>query len=116
MLGASPYPVQGMGALARRPADIAAHGLPEDHYDRYLRAIASLSRTDVQEAARRHLDPDRLAIVAVGPADRPRGQLEGLAPVTVRSADDPPPIHTPTSIHLPRPVPRPGHPGLPPAA
>jgi zinc protease len=89
MLGVFPYTVQSMGDLARRLADIAVYGLPDDYFDRYLRAIASLSRTDVQEAARRHLDPDRLAIVAVGPADPLRGQLEGLGEVTVRSADDP---------------------------
>jgi len=89
MLGVFPYTVQSMGDLARRLADIAVYGLPDDYFDRYLRAIASLSRADVQEAARRHLDPDRLAIVAVGPADRLRGQLEGLGEVTVRSADDP---------------------------
>ena len=89
MLGVFPYTVQSMGDLARRLADLAVYGLPDDHYDRYLRAIASLSRADVQEAARRHLDPDRLAIVAVGPADALRGQLEELGEVVVRSADDP---------------------------
>jgi zinc protease len=89
MLGVFPYTVQSMGDLARRLADIAVYGLPDDYFDRYLRAIASLSRADVQEAARRHLDPDRLAIVAVGPADPLRGQLEGLGEVAVRSTDDP---------------------------
>jgi len=88
MLGVFPYTVQGMGDLARRLADIAVYGLPDDYYERYLHTIASLSRAAVQEAARRHLDPDRLAIVAVGPADRLRGQLEGLGEVVVRSADD----------------------------
>jgi zinc protease len=87
MLGVFPYTVQSMGDLARRLADIAVYGLPDDYYDRYLRAIASLRRADVQEAARRHLDPDRLAIVAVGPADQLRGQLEGLGETVVRSAD-----------------------------
>jgi zinc protease len=89
MLGVFPYTVQSMGDLARRLADLAVYGLPDDHYDRYLRAIASLSRADVQEAARRHLDPDRLAIVAVGPSDALRGQLEELGEVVVRFADDP---------------------------
>jgi zinc protease len=87
MLGVFPYTMQSMSDLARRLADMAVHGLPDDHYERYLRTIASLSRADVQEAARRHLHPDRLAIVAVGPADRLRGQLEGLGELAVRSAD-----------------------------
>jgi len=88
MLGVFPYTVQGMGDVARRLADIAVYGLPDDYYERYLRTIASLSRTDLQEAARRHLDPDRLALVAVGPADPLRRQLEGLGEIVVRSADD----------------------------
>ncbi|HEV3074997.1 MAG TPA: pitrilysin family protein [Thermoanaerobaculia bacterium] len=88
MLGVFPYTVQGMSDVARRLADIAVYGLPDDYYERYLRTIASLSRADLQEAARRHLDPDRLAIVAVGPADPLRRQLEGLGEVAVRSGDD----------------------------
>jgi zinc protease len=88
MLGVFPYTVQSIGDLSRRLADLAVYGLPDDHYDSYLRAIASLSRADVQEAARRHIDPDRLAVVAVGPAEQLRGQLEPLGEVTVRSAHD----------------------------
>jgi zinc protease len=88
MLGVFPYTVQGIGDVARRLADIAVYGLPDDYYERYLRTIASLSRADLQEAARRHLDPDRLALVAVGPADPLCRQLEGLGEVVVRSADD----------------------------
>lgn len=88
MLGVFPYTVQGMSDVSRRLADLAVYGLPDDYYERYLRTIASLSRADLQEAARRHLDPDRLAIVAVGPADPLRRQLEGLGEVVVRSVDD----------------------------
>jgi len=96
MLGVFPYTVQSMGDVARRLADLAVYGLPDDYYDHYLRAIASLSRADVQEAARRHLDADHLAIVAVGPADRLRGQLEGLGEVVVRSSDDLSPTESPS--------------------
>jgi zinc protease len=87
MLGVFPYTVQGLGDLTRRLADLAAYGLPDDHYDRYLRTVASVSRADIQEAARRHLHPDRLAIVAVGPAEQLRPQLEPLGEVVVREAD-----------------------------
>lgn len=86
ILGVFPYTVQGIGDVARRLADLAVYGLPDDYYDRYLRAIAMLSREALLEVARRHLDPDRLAIVAVGPADRLRPQLEDLGEVAVRPA------------------------------
>jgi zinc protease len=88
MLGVFPYTVQSVADLAKRLADLAVYGLPDDHYDRYLRAIASLTRDEMQQAARRHLLPDRLAIVAVGPAEELRSQLEGLGEVVTRSSDD----------------------------
>jgi zinc protease len=87
-LGVFPYTVQTIADLAKRLADLAVYGLPDDHFDNYLRALASLTRDDLQEAARRHLHPDHLAIVAVGPADPLRAQLEPLGEVVVRSADD----------------------------
>ncbi len=88
MLGVFPYTVQSIADLAKRLADLAVYGLPDDYYDRYLRALGSLTREDVQQAARRHLFPDRLAIVAVGPAETLRAQLEPLGEVVIRTSDE----------------------------
>lgn len=88
ILGVFPYTMQTITDLARRLADLAVYGLPDDHYDRYLRTIATLSREDVLATARRHLHPDHLAVVAVGPAEQLRPQLESLGEVTVRAADE----------------------------
>jgi zinc protease len=85
ILGVFPYTVQTIADLARRLADLAIYGLPDDHYDRYLRTVATLSRADIQEAARRHLHPDQSAIVAVGPAELLRPQFESFAEVIVRA-------------------------------
>jgi zinc protease len=89
MLGVFPYTVQGLGDVTRRLADLAVYDLPDDHYDRYLRTIASTSRADLREAAQRHLHPDRLAIVAVGPAEVLRPQFEPLGEVVVSSLPSP---------------------------
>jgi zinc protease len=89
ILGVFPYTVQTIADLARRLADLAIYGLPDDHYDRYLRTVATLSRADVQDAARRHLRPGQSAIVAVGPAELLRPQFADLGEVTVRAIDDP---------------------------
>ena len=40
--------------------------------------------------ARRHLDPERIAVVAVGPAEILEPQLEGVGPVTVWSPEGEP--------------------------
>ena len=42
MLGVFPYTVQSIADLAKRLADLAVYGLPDDYYDRYLRALGSL--------------------------------------------------------------------------
>jgi len=94
ILGVFPNTVQGIGKVSRRLSDLAVYGLPDDYFDRYLRAVASLSRDEVQEAARRHLDPGRLAVVAVGPAEKLRRQLEPLGEVEVRSSDVLPTLRT----------------------
>ena len=92
ILGVFPYTVQSRADVARRLADLAVYGLPDDYFDRYLRAIASLSRAALQEAAQRHLDPEHLAVVAVGPAEPLRRQLEPLGEVTVCSPEQPAPV------------------------
>jgi zinc protease len=91
MLGVFPYTMQTITDLAQRIADLAIYGLPDDHYDRYLRTVATLTRADIQDAARRHLHPDQSAIVAVGPAELLRPQFEALAlgAVAVRAMDAP---------------------------
>ncbi len=48
-------------------ATIERLGLGLDYPARHLAAIASVGPREVREAARRHLHPDRLAVVAVGP-------------------------------------------------
>ena len=42
------------------------HGYPRDFIQRYQKALAAVTKADVLRAAREHLDPARLTIVAVG--------------------------------------------------
>ncbi|HVT59620.1 MAG TPA: pitrilysin family protein [Thermoanaerobaculia bacterium] len=87
ILGVFPYTLQTVGDLAKRLEDLAVYGLPDDYFNRYLACVAALSREEVLELARRHLDPDHAAIVAVGPADLLRPQLEALGELTVTAPD-----------------------------
>ena len=82
-LGVFPYSLQTVGDVSRRLETMVVFGLPDDYYTHYLERIAATTREEVQEVARRHLDPERLAIVAVGPAEILEPQFEGLGPVTV---------------------------------
>jgi zinc protease len=83
MIGVFPYTVQTIGDLAKRLETLSVYGLPDDYYSWYLERIAGVTREEVLEAARRHLDPEHIAIVAVGPAEALEKQLAGLGPVTI---------------------------------
>ncbi len=83
MIGVFPYTVQTIGDLAKRLETLSVYGLPDDYYTWYLERIAGVTREEVLAAARRHLDPERIAIVAVGPAEALEKQFAGLGPVTV---------------------------------
>jgi zinc protease len=83
LIGVFPYTMQTIGDLAKRLETLAVYGLPDDYFERYLERVREVTAEEVLELARRHLHPDRLAIVAVGPAESLAPQLAPLGPVTV---------------------------------
>jgi predicted Zn-dependent peptidase len=87
ILGVFPYSLQTVGDITRRLETITVYGLPDDYYDGYLERVSSVTREQILAAAVRHLDPDRMTIVAVGPADILEPQFEGVGPVSVWSPE-----------------------------
>lgn len=83
MVGVFPYTLQTIGDLAKRLETLATYGLPDDYFNRYLERLTQVTREELQEVAQRHLHPDRIAVVAVGPAETLEPQLESLGPVKV---------------------------------
>jgi zinc protease len=90
IVGVFPYGLQTVGDVSRRLETLTVFGLPDDYYTHYLERIAATTREDVQTVARRHLDPERIVIVAVGPAEILEPQFEGVGPVTVWSPEGEP--------------------------
>lgn len=76
LLGIFPFTLQRIEGLADRLADLAVFDLPRDYFGSFLDQVAAVTPQDVQEMARRHLDPARLGIVAVGPRELLEGQVE----------------------------------------
>ena len=64
-----------------RALDLAFHGYPAAFWDTYARRLREVSAEQIAEAAARHLDPGRLVIVAVGPAERLVAELAAFGPV-----------------------------------
>lgn len=83
--GVFAYTLQTIGGLAQRLETVATFGLEDDYYEAYPERVRAVTRQDVATVARRHLHPDRAAVVAVGPAETLRPQLEELGPVDVVS-------------------------------
>ena len=46
------------------------NGLADGHLEQLVRSFAEVTRADVRDVARRHLDPDRACIAAAGPITR----------------------------------------------
>ncbi|HUO86036.1 MAG TPA: pitrilysin family protein [Thermoanaerobaculia bacterium] len=88
VVGTFPYTLQTSSGLAERLQTLVVHGLPDDYYDRLPAAVEAVDRETVREMARRHLRPEELVVVAVGPAAELLPQLGELGPSTV---------HRPTS-------------------
>jgi zinc protease len=81
--GVFPYTFQTASDLAKRLETLSVYGLPDDYFERYLERLPTITREEIRTVARRHLHPDHVAVVAVGPAEALVPQLESLGEVTV---------------------------------
>ncbi len=68
-----------MGSLV----DLDLYGLPDDLLDTYRRRIRAVTTDDTARAAKEKLDPERISIVAVGPAEILKDQLSYFGPVQI---------------------------------
>jgi zinc protease len=65
--------------VARAAAQLALYDLPDDYFSTFVPRIMSLKKADVTEAARKHIDPDRLLAVVVGDREKLAAPLRALA-------------------------------------
>ena len=83
LVGVFPYTLQTIGDALQRLKSLAIFGLGDDYYETYPCLLLDIDRQTLLEMARKHFHPDRLAVVAVGPAEELQPQLEGFGPVHV---------------------------------
>ncbi|HUN81062.1 MAG TPA: pitrilysin family protein, partial [Phycisphaerae bacterium] len=62
---------------------IETEGLPADYFSQYMGKIRSASAADILSAAKKLIDPAKLAIIVVGESKAIKADLEKIAPVTV---------------------------------
>jgi len=76
--GVFPIRFESTTAIATALASLVSYGLPDDYFDTYRSQVRSVTADHVLAAARRHLRPDQLQIVAVGDPTVIRAPLEAL--------------------------------------
>jgi zinc protease len=77
-MGSYPLRLETTRALARQVVAVDLHNLGRDYLNRYSEAIGAVTLDAVHEAGRRHLHPEALVTLVVGPAAQCREALEGL--------------------------------------
>jgi zinc protease len=78
LIGSFAVGTETPGQVAARVLTAAKHGLPADYWDRYRNNVQAVTPARIAEAVGRYVDPDRMAIVAVGNA---KGFAASLAPL-----------------------------------
>ena len=87
--GVFPIRFESTTAIATALASLVSYGLPDDYFDTYRSRIRSVTADHVLQAAREHLRPDALQIVAVGDPAVVREPLEELkvGPILIYDAE-----------------------------
>ena len=90
--GVFPIRFESTTAIANALASLVSYELPDDYFDTYRSKIRAVTGEHVIQAARTHLHPEQLQIVAVGDPTVVRGSLEKLeaGPVLVYDAEGAP--------------------------
>jgi predicted Zn-dependent peptidase len=61
-----PLRYENAALVAAQTTHLLTHGLPDDFITQTLEIVRGLSRQEINDAFRQHLDPDRLSLIAVG--------------------------------------------------
>ncbi|HXO20414.1 MAG TPA: pitrilysin family protein [Thermoanaerobaculia bacterium] len=97
LMGVFPYTVQTITDLAKRLETLAVYDLPDDYFDGYVARLAEVTSEQIQEVAQRHVDPEHIAVVAVGPAEVLEPQLAKLGGA-IQVWSRPAPVPAPAAV------------------
>lgn len=55
-----------VGQIAQMLSELVIFNLPDDYFNRYVERVMKVTKEDVQNVARKYIDPEKIAIVVVG--------------------------------------------------
>ncbi|MDO8680304.1 MAG: pitrilysin family protein [Acidobacteriota bacterium] len=78
------------GDLARKLEELVVYNLPDDTFSTFVSSVGAVTGANVQNAAARYVQPDKMAIVVVGDRKVIEGPIRALnlGPITVVPIDD----------------------------
>ncbi len=78
------------GDLARKLEELVVYSLPDDTFSSFISSLGAVTAADVQKAAARYVQPDRMAVVVVGDRKVIEGpiRLLNLGPINIVSIDE----------------------------
>ena len=79
-----PGEFQTTGQIAGELGELVEYHLPDTYFNEYIQKILSVTKAEVEAAAKKYLDPDRIAIVVVGDREKIEAGLQKLDLGTVR--------------------------------
>lgn len=87
---AFPGEFETTGDLARKLEELIAFNLPDDTFANFVGAVGRLTAADLQRAAARYIQPEKMAVVVVGDRGAIEGAIRGLnlGPLQVVPIDD----------------------------
>ncbi|HEV8129879.1 MAG TPA: pitrilysin family protein [Acidobacteriota bacterium] len=80
LIGSFALRTETPGQVASRVLTAAVNSLPPDYWDKYRDNIQAVTAEQIAAAVSRHLDPDKVAIIAVGNSKDFAKDLESLGP------------------------------------
>src|SRR5690606_4521250 len=88
LIGVFPRSLETPEALAMNLLILRQYGIPDSYLEDYVSNIRDISKDEVNEAIKAHLDPSAMKIVVYSPKNKALSQLKPLGPVEVKSYRD----------------------------
>jgi len=78
------------GDMARKLEELVIYNLPESTFSNFVPAVTAVTAADLQRAAARYVQPEKMAVVVVGDRAKIEGPIRALnlGPITIVPIDD----------------------------
>jgi zinc protease len=80
LLGSLPFRTTSNEGVAGELLAIERYGLGLNYLDDYRKAVAAVTVDDIQEVAKKYIDPQHLVLVAAGPIDDKGNEIKKAPP------------------------------------